>query len=365
MAISHWCSAIRRYCWNTDERWRACIGVYLRQYSHHGYGLVYGRSACDNSMIMNGRNTSHECPHLQAYLSQAQQYEPVRVAVVNAEETHVLQGMMEASQAGLAEPILIGDVERIRQLCEILGFAIDGHRLVAAATEQEAAQRGIELVEKGDANALAKGWIHTDALMHPVLTALSTGKRVSHVFVTELPSYAKPLFITDAAINIAPDLTIKAAILQNAIDLARQMGVEQPRAAALSAVEVVKPAIASTIDAACLSKMAERGQIRHAIVDGPLAFDNAISAEAAHIKHIDSPVAGNVDILLAPDLNAANILAKDLEYLAGATLAGIVIGARVPILLPSRSDPPLARLVAAALAVLMHQQNKKTDGKPA
>jgi hypothetical protein len=183
---------------------------------------------------------------------------------------------------------------------------------------------------------------------------LRTGKRISHVFVADLPNYSKLLFITDAAINIAPGLPEKAAIVQNAVDLARQLGVEQPKVAALSAVEIVKPAIASTIDAACLSKMAERGQIRHAIVDGPLAFDNTISLDAAHIKQINSPVSGDVDILLAPDINAANILAKDLEYLAGATMAGIVIGAQIPIMLPSRSDPPIARLVAAAIVTLLH-----------
>ena len=307
-----------------------------------------------------GPADSRACPRLQAYLDRARQYGPIPVAVVNAEESHVLQGMMEARDAGLVQPLLIGDPDRIRDLLEALGLEGGEPRLIEARTEEEAARLGVELVQRGEAVALAKGWIHTDALMHPVLAELRTGKRVSHVFVTELPSYGKPLFITDAAVNIAPDLAIKADILRNAIDLARLLGVERPKVAALSAVEVVKPAIASTIDAACLSKMAERGQILHAVVDGPLAFDNAISAEAARIKHIDSPVSGDVDILLAPDLNAANILAKDLEYLAGATLAGIVIGARVPILLPSRSDPPVARLAAAALAVIMHFRDTET-----
>lgn len=300
---------------------------------------------------MNDAPTS---PRLQDLVERARAYPPLRIAVVNAEEAHVLQGMLEARDEGLAVPILIGDADGIRRRCAKLGFDLDGTDIVDAGSEAAAVEQGIALVERGDAQALAKGWIHTDALMHPVLEHLRIGKRVSHVFVCELPTYPKLLFITDAAINIAPDLATKAQILQNAVDLARLLGVKRPKAAALSAVEVVKPAIASTIDAACLSKMAERGQIRHAIVDGPLAFDNAISAEAARIKHIHSPVSGEVDILLAPDLNAANILAKDLEYLAGATLAGIVIGARVPILLPSRSDPPEARLIATALAVLIH-----------
>jgi len=307
------------------------------------------------------REQTRASPKLEAFVDLARQYPPLPLAVVNAEETHVLQGTMEARAEGLVEPVLIGNADAIRQLCQQLGFELDGIPLLDSRSEAEAVQLGIDQVLRGKVSALAKGWIHTDALMRPVLAALRTGQRISHVFVAELPSYPKPLFITDAAINIAPDLTVKAAILQNAIDLARLLGVVQPRVAALSAVEVVKPEIASTIDAACLSKMADRGQIKHAIVDGPLAFDNAISAEAARIKQIDSPVAGQVDILLAPDLNAANILAKDLEYLAGATLAGIVIGAKVPILLPSRSDPPIARLVAAALAVLMHNQG---EGRP-
>lgn len=295
---------------------------------------------------------------LSDIIAQARSYPPLKTAVVDAQESHVLEGMLAARDEGLIDPILIGQPEEIHTLCQSMNAnAADQLDIIPASTEQEAAESGVALVKQGKAQALAKGWIHTDALMHPVLEELRTGRRVSHVFVADMPSYPKRLFITDAAINIAPGLAEKAAILQNAVDLARLLGVERPKAAALSAVEVVKPAIASTIDAACLSKMAERGQIRHAIVDGPLAFDNAISAQAAKIKHISSPVSGDVDILLAPDLNAANILAKDLEYLAGATLAGLVIGARVPIMLPSRSDPPMARLVAAAIAVLVYQSS--------
>ncbi len=296
---------------------------------------------------------------LQQLVARAQALAPIRVAVVDAGERHVLQGIMEAQAAGLVEPLLIGDTGRIKQLGETLGLALDDHLMIASPQGGEAARLGVSLVKAGRADALAKGWLHTDELMHPVLAELRTGQRVSHVFVSELASYPKLLFITDAAINIAPDLATKAAIVQNAVDLARLLGVGLPKVAALSAVEVVKPAIASTIDAACLSKMAQRRQIRHAIVDGPLAFDNAISREAAETKQIDSEVAGDVDILLAPDLNAANILAKDLEYLAGATLAGIVVGAKVPIMLPSRSDPALARLVSAAIAVLIHHGNQE------
>jgi phosphotransacetylase len=286
----------------------------------------------------------------------------IPVAVVDAAEEHVLAGAHEAAQAGLIEPVLIGKRQDIEPLSEKLGFARNTYPIIEAKSDAEAAEQGVQRAVDGQAAALMKGWIHTDVLMHPVLARLRTARRVSHVFVVELASYHKLLFVTDAAINIAPDLMTKAAIVQNAVDLARLLGIEEPKVAALSAVEVVKPAIASTIDAACLSKMAERGQIRHAVVDGPLAFDNAISRDAARTKHIDSAVAGEVDILLAPDLAAGNILAKDLEYLAAATMAGIVVGARVPIVLPSRSDPPAARLASAAIAVLVHHRWDNGDG---
>ena len=251
--------------------------------------------------------------------------------------------------------MLLGPRAQIEAVCRQLGCPGDRFPIIDMAPASEAAEAGVQLVLEGKASALVKGWIHTDELMRPVLRQLRTARRISHVFVADLPSYHKLLFITDAAINIAPDLATKAAILQNAIDLARILGVDKPKAAALSAIELVKPSIPSTLDAACLSKMAQRGQITHAEVDGPLAFDNAISRDAARIKQINSTVAGETDILLAPDLDAGNILAKNLEYLAGATLAGIVIGARVPLMLTSRSDPPAARLVSAAIAVLLHQ----------
>jgi phosphotransacetylase len=286
----------------------------------------------------------------------------IPVAVVDAAEEHVLAGAHEAAQAGLIEPTLIGRREDIEPICKRLGIADDRYPVIEAESDVQAAEQGVQRVVDGQAAALMKGWIHTDVLMHPVLARLRTARRVSHVFVVELASYHKLLLVTDAAINIAPDLMTKAAIVQNAVDLARLLGIEAPKVAALSAVEVVKPAIASTIDAACLSKMAQRGQIRHAIVDGPLAFDNAISRDAARTKHIDSAVAGEVDILLAPDLASGNILAKDLEYLAGATMAGVVVGARAPIVLPSRSDPPSARLASAAIAVLVHHRWFTDDG---
>jgi len=294
-------------------------------------------------------------PRLAGILERARNHPPLPVAVVDAQEAHVLAGVVEASDHGLIEPVLLGPRAQIEAVCRQLGCPGDRFPILDMAPAAQAAEAGVQLVLEGKASALVKGWIHTDELMRPVLRQLRTARRVSHVFIADLPSYHKLLFITDAAINIAPDLAIKAAILQNAIDLARILGVDRPKAAALSAIELVKPSIPSTLDAACLSKMAQRGQITHADVDGPLAFDNAISRDAARIKQINSTVAGEADILLAPDLDAGNILAKDLEYLAGATLAGIVIGARVPLMLTSRSDPPAARLISAAIAVLLHQ----------
>ncbi|MEJ2397408.1 MAG: bifunctional enoyl-CoA hydratase/phosphate acetyltransferase [Gammaproteobacteria bacterium] len=294
-------------------------------------------------------------PRLEAILKQAQHFPPLSVSVVDAQESHVLTGVVEASNAGLIEPVLLGPRKQIESLCQELSCPVDRFPIIDMAPASEAAKVGVQRVMEGKSDALVKGWIHTDELMRPVLRQLRTARRVSHVFVADLPSYHKLLFITDAAINIAPDLTIKAAILQNAVDLARILGVDRPKTAVLSAVELVKPSIPSTLDAACLSKMAQRGQITHTEVDGPLAFDNAISLDAAEVKQINSPVAGDVDILLAPDLDAGNILAKDLEYLASATLAGIVIGAQVPLILTSRSDPPAARLISAAIAVLLHR----------
>ena len=294
-------------------------------------------------------------PRFAAILAQASSHPPLRVAVANAQEAHVLAGVVEASDHGLIEPVLLGPRAQIEIVCRQLGCPSDRFPIVHMASSLEAAEAGVQRVLEGKAEALVKGWIHTDELMRPVLRQLRTARRISHVFVADLPSYHKLLFITDAAINIAPDLATKAEILQNAIDLARILGVDRPKVAALSAIELVKPSIPSTLDAACLSKMAQRGQITHAEVDGPLAFDNAISHDASMVKQINSTVAGEADILLAPDLDAGNILAKNLEYLAGATLAGVVIGARVPLMLTSRSDPPAARLISSAIAVLLHQ----------
>jgi phosphotransacetylase len=274
------------------------------------------------------------------------------IAVIDADERHVLEGACEAAVAGYIEPVLIGDEKSIRNILETI-TGTRPFRIIHAPTEEAMAERGVELFEKGEVKALMKGHIHTDEFLRPILRHHLQGKNIiSHVFLADLKTYPKLLYITDAAINISPDLSTKIHIVQNAVDISRLLGVAEPKVAALSAVEVVNPAIPSTIDAACLAKMADRGQIEGAIVDGPLAFDNAISAESAKVKGINSPVSGDVDILMVPELVAGNILSKDLEYLAGARMAGFVVGTKVPIILTSRSDPPRARLISCAVAAL-------------
>ena len=274
------------------------------------------------------------------------------IAVIDADEQHVLEGACEAAQAGYVEPILIGDEKGIQNILKTINCKKQ-LRIINALTEEAMAEKGVELIEQGTVKALMKGHIHTDEFLHPILAHHLQGKkRISHVFIADLKTYPKLLYITDAAINISPDLTTKMHIVQNAVDLAILLGVKIPKVAVLSAVEIVNSAIPSSVDAACLAKMADRGQITGAIVDGPLAFDNAISAESAKVKGIKSPVAGDVDILVVPDLVSGNILGKDLEYLASAQMAGFVVGTKVPIILTSRSDPPRARLLSCAVAVL-------------
>ncbi len=276
----------------------------------------------------------------------------IRVAIVGATDPSVLEGMMDAYAHGLIDPVLVGNRTAVeRSIATIPGA--DAFPIVDAADEDAASAAGVDLVETGEVAALVKGHVHTAAFMHPVVSRLRTKKRVSHVFLIELATYPKLLMVTDAAVNIEPDLTAKAALVNNAVELARRFGIEVPKVAVLSSMETVNPAVASTIDAACLAKMADRGQIPHAIVDGPLAFDGAISAASNVTKGFTSPVSGDVDILLVPNLDAGNILVKDLEYLANGTLAGIVIGATVPVVLTSRADPPRSRLLSCALAALL------------
>lgn len=289
----------------------------------------------------------------------AKERAPIRVAVVAAAQGLVLETVQEAAALGLIEPRLIGDPDAILACAASSNVEINRASIVSARSEAEMARLGVDLVRNGDAEVVMKGHIHTDAFMRALLDTDQglrlPGRCVSHVFMVNIPTYPKLLAITDAAINITPDLDAKAQILENAIALFSLLGIETPKAAVLSAVETVNPAIASTLDAACLSLMAKRGQIAGAIVDGPMAFDNAISADAAREKGIVSEVAGDVDILLMPDLVSGNILAKNLEYLAGATAAGVVMGLSAPVVLSSRADPPAARLAALALAVLMHR----------
>jgi phosphotransacetylase/acyl dehydratase len=281
---------------------------------------------------------------------------PVRCAVVHPCDEASLRGAIEAARLGLLEPVLVGPEARIRNLAIATGINLAATPLVAVEHSHAAAERAVALARSGDVEGLMKGSLHTDELMAAVLSStngLRTGRRVSHVFAMDLPSHPRLLFITDAAINIDPDLDVKADICRNAIDLARLLGIETPKVAILSAVETVNPKLPGTIDAAALCKMADRGQITGGVLDGPLAFDNAISADAARTKGIVSPVAGQADILLVPMLETGNMLAKQLQYLAGAEAAGIVVGARVPIALTSRADSVRSRLASAALLKLV------------
>lgn len=296
---------------------------------------------------------------LDDLVQQARDGEPIRVAVVNAAQTAVLETLRDAVRLGIAEPVLIGRSVEIAEIAATLAWEIDPASVVEADSEADAARRGVELVRDGHADALMKGQIHTDAFMRALLDGehglREPGSRVSHVFLVDVPNHPRLLAISDAAVNIAPDLNAKAQILQNAIALMHMVGVETPRAAVISAVETVSPALPSTLDAACLTLMARRGQITGAVVDGPLAFDNAISERAAREKEIDSPVAGQADLLLMPDLVSGNVLAKNLEYHAGATAAGVVMGLTVPVVLSSRADPPKARLAGLGVAALMYR----------
>ena len=279
---------------------------------------------------------------------------PVRCAVVHPCDAGSLSGAMDSARYGLIEPVLIGPEKRIRHLAEQAGIDLQGIEIVSMPHSHAAAEKAADLAVKGLVSVIMKGSLHTDELVHAVLAqrSLRTGRRMSHVFRFDIPLYSKPLLITDAALNIHPTLEEKVDIIQNAIDFARIMGVKLPKVAILSAVETVNPNIPSTLDAAALCKMAERGQIKGGVLDGPLAFDNAISAHAAQIKGIKSSVAGDVDILAVPDLESGNMLAKQLEYLAGASGAGLVMGARVPIALTSRADGPMNRVASALLAQL-------------
>ncbi|WP_200380315.1 bifunctional enoyl-CoA hydratase/phosphate acetyltransferase [Rubrivivax gelatinosus] len=302
-----------------------------------------------------------ECPPVaaalhDALLSRCRSLEPLATAVVYPGSEPALRAAVDAAQAGLIEPVLVGPARETRALAACHGLAIDGWRMVDAGSPKDAAEAAARLARNGEVGALMKGALHTDELMSAVVrrdSLLRTAARISHVFVMHVPTYPRALLITDAAINISPSLEDKAHILQNAIHLAQVLGVATPKVAILSAVETLNPKIPSTLEAAVLCKMAERGQITGGVLDGPLAFDDAISAEAARTKGITSPVAGQADILLVPDLVAGNMLAKQLSLLANADAAGIVLGAKVPVILTSRADSLRSRLASCAIASLM------------
>ena len=310
------------------------------------------------------RRKAHELPQVQMIhhhgheemLRKCEALPPVPVAVVHPCDESSLRGAVEAAEASLIDPILVGPAAKIRSIANQCGLDITRYRLIDVAHSHAAAETGVRLARSGEAEAVMKGSLHTDELMGEVVrkeTGLRTSSRISHVFVMNVPTYPRTLLITDAAINIYPTLEDKVFIVQNAIDLAKVLGVETPRVAILSAVETVNPKIASTLEAAALCKMADRGQIKGGLLDGPLAFDNAISVEAAKTKGIVSEVAGQADILLVPDLEAGNMLAKQLSFLANADAAGVVLGARVPIILTSRADTVRTRLASCAVAVLV------------
>ncbi len=292
---------------------------------------------------------------------------PVVCAVVHPCDHDSLLGPIEAAKRKLIDPVLVGPEGKIREAAQAAGVDITPYRIVDTEHSHAAAEKAVAMARAGEVEAIMKGSLHTDELMGAVVpsaTGLRTTRRISHIFIMDVPTYPRVLLVTDAAINIAPGLKEKADIVQNAIDLAHALGVGEPKVAILSAVETITPDIPSTLDAAALCKMADRKQITGGVLDGPLAFDNAVSEQAARTKKIDSPVAGRADILLVPDLEAGNMLAKQLQYLAGADAAGIVLGTRVPIVLTSRADSVRTRLASiAVMALVAHGKRRAAPGQ--
>ena len=288
--------------------------------------------------------------------------EPITTAVAHPCEQTALEGALDAAAKKLITPILVGPAAKIEEVARKSGLDLSRVRIVDVPHSHAAAAKAVELVRQGEAEVLMKGSLHTDELLGAVVakeTGLRTGRRLSHVFIMDVPTYHKVLLVTDAAINIAPSLEDKADICQNALDLTASLGLEKAKVAILAAVETVTSKMPATIDAAALCKMADRGQIKGGILEGPLAFDNAISREAAETKGIHSEVAGDPDILLVPDLEAGNMLAKQLTFLARADSAGLVLGARVPIILTSRADSVRSRIASCAVAMLVASARRK------
>jgi phosphate acetyltransferase len=304
--------------------------------------------------------------HFDRFLREARLLPPILTAVVHPCSPDAIGAAIEARDEGLITPVLVGPEHKIRAAAELAGVSLAGLQIEAAEHSHAAAVRAVELASTGKVEALMKGSLHTDELLGAVVaggSGLRTDRRISQVYVLDVAAYSKPIVITDAAVNIAPTLEQKRDICQNAIDFLQLVGVEKPLVAILAAVEVINPSMPATLDAAALTVMAMRGQITGAVVDGPLAFDNAISLDSARIKAIVSPVAGQADILVVPNLEAGNMLAKQLIYLAGADAAGLVLGARVPIILTSRSDALKVRLASAALAKLTAERGKAKIAK--
>jgi phosphate acetyltransferase len=307
---------------------------------------------------------SHE--KYRRLIDAAKALQPVPTAVAHPCDESSLSGAVDAAKLGLIRPILVGPKAKIDALAKSLKLDIAGYELVDAPHSHAAAAKAVELVRAGKAEALMKGALHTDELMAEVVkrdTGLRTARRISHCFVMDVPSYPTALIISDAAVNIAPTLKDKVDIVQNAIDLAHALRFPEVRVAILSAMETVNPDVPSTVEAAALCKMADRGQITGGILDGPLALDNAINLEAADIKKIVSPVAGRANVLIVPDLEAGNMLAKSLSFLAGADSAGVVLGAKVPVILTSRADSVMARLASCAVAALVAQARRDSAAK--
>jgi len=315
--------------------------------------------------------TAHiQAPHAKydRLIGRAKQVSAATTIVVHPGDETSLRGAIDAAELGIIKPILVGPRAKIMATAAAHKIDISGHEIVDAPHSDAAAAKGVELIRQGRGELLMKGSLHTDELMRAVASSsagLRTARRISHVFVMDVPTYSETLFITDAAINIFPDLDAKRDIIQNAIDLWTQVGLGTPRVALLSAVETVTPKIPSTIEAAALCKMADRGQITGGLLDGPLAFDNAIDPEAAKIKGIKSEVAGRAQILVVPDLEAGNMLAKNLTFLARADAAGIVLGARVPVILTSRADSVRTRMASCAVAVLYADARRRIAALPA
>jgi phosphotransacetylase/acyl dehydratase len=339
------------------------------------------RRVSDDKLILSGvaeveaprrklSYSSHDLPglvvqrhrHFEKLLRRAAPLPALKTAVICPEEENALGGALAARDATIIEPILVGDEAKIAAAAKALGATLDGLEIIHEPDHLSAARRAVALVHEGRAEALMKGHLHTDQLLRAALdktNGLRAGRRFTHVFVMDVPGLMHPLLVSDAAINIQPDLKTKVDIVQNAIDLARSIGIETPKVGVLSAVETVTPDIPSSVDAALLSKMAERGQITGGLVDGPLAMDNAVDIAAARTKGIISPVAGHAEVLVVPNIDAGNMLAKQLTYISHAEAAGVVLGARVPIILTSRADGEMARLVSCAVAALHHARIKE------